>query len=147
MNAELKTTVGRELRSNCQDINNILTTETVHPYFQTHWFDLETGEHGIKNLICKILAEAEATFELGIENGALRSIAIAASLLTDEIIESVQSHFTDGSTRYPATTIRHYLSTVLFKNGIIGKIQMNASEDTNKPKNTCRSRCKWYLVK
>ena len=40
---------------NGKDANNVLTVAGVPPVFQTHVFNVETGKHGIKNLIAQIL--------------------------------------------------------------------------------------------
>lgn len=71
--------------------NQTLTeTKQVRPEFMAHWVDINTGKHGIENLIAKVLKKHPG---------------IPAS----RIIADVQGQFTDGTTRYPASTISQYL--------------------------------------
>jgi hypothetical protein len=137
--------MSREVLSNSQDINNVLTTsQQVKAVFHTHFADMETGECGIENLIARILREREAQFPKGVESTELRQIAVAGAMFTDEIVTEVQNRFTAGSVRYPKQTVKAYLSVFMAKSGKIGRIQLTNSEDKNRT--CCKPRCKWYLV-
>ena len=149
---EAKNAIGmsREVLAGMQDINNVLTTsKRVKAVFHAHYVNMTEGECGIADLICSILKEREACFPLGIENTELRSVAIAAALYTDEIIEAVQARFTAGSIRYPIETIKAYLSCFMSKDtkttkATIGRIHLSKNEDQPRP--CCKPRCKWYLI-
>lgn len=136
--------MGRELLSNAQDINNVLTVADCSPTFQGHYFNLETEKHGIANLIAEILTEREAIFPKGIEDSELRKVAIGAAMFTREIANEVKARFTAGTTRYPLHTIEAYLSIFMRNSGKVGKIQLKGHED--KPRPCYKPRCKWYLI-
>ncbi len=137
--------MNREVQSNCQDINNVLTTSgKVKAVFHTHFECMETGECGIADLISRILREREASFPANVEQTELRSIAIAGSMFTSEILAEVQSRFSAGSIRYPLQTVKAYLSVFMRKQGKVGKIQLSNSEDSQRE--CCKPRCKWYLI-
>ena len=135
----------RETLSGSMDINNVLTTSTqVHPLFQTHYTNMETAENGITALIKEILTANEAVFPKGIEETEFRPIALAASMFASEIIEQVQSRFSNGSMRYPYKTVHQYLSIFMTRSGKVGKIKLSNTEDKPRPCN--KPRTKWYLV-
>lgn len=137
--------MSREVLSNSQDINNVLTTsQTVKAVFHTHFADMETGECGIEKLIVRIMREREAQFPKGVENTELRQIAIAGSMFMSEIETEVKNRFTAGSIRYPHDTIKAYMSAYLLKSGKVGRIQLTNGEDKNR--SCCRPRVKWYLI-
>lgn len=131
-----------------KDINNVLTSAyIVRPIFHTHYVQMETGQFGIKDLVCRILKEREAIFPQNVGNTELRSAAIAASLFSDEVNAEVKERFTAGSCRYPEQTIRATLSVTLFKLGLVGKIQLTTHEDSDRPSNCKRPRCKYFLIR
>jgi hypothetical protein len=143
----------RELLGNVQDINNVLTSsENVSPLFHGHYFNMENGKHGIETLITEILTENESILPSAINTGAkahyehnaLRQVAIASSMFTCDIINEVQSRFSNGSNRYPYTTIHQYLSIFMFRSGKVGKIKLSNSEDKNRP--CFKPRVKWFLI-
>lgn len=144
--------LNRELLSNVQDGNNVLTVATCHPTFQGHYFNLESENHGVANLIAEILAEREAQFKSGIEQSELRQIAIATSMFTEEIKAEIDNRFAAGTSRYPLKTVKQYLGVLQnpaskwYIAGLpkIGKIQLSGKEDSDRK--SCRPRCKWYLV-
>ncbi len=142
----------REMLSAVQDGNNVLTTGQVKSTFQGHAFNMESGKHGIANLIAEILTEREAIFAKGIETTELRPVAIAASMFTEEIIAEVQHRFSAGTTRYPYNTIHMYLSVFMRDSGKhslanlprVRKIKLSNEED--KPRKSAKPRGKWYLI-
>jgi len=147
MTTEAKNAIAmsREVLSGLRDLNNIETTSGIVPnIFHTHFVDLATGEKGIADLICRILREREAIFPLGAEQTELRQVAIAGAMFTDAILAEVEMRFTAGSIRYPAKTVRAYLSVHLGKSGKVGKVQLTNLED--KPRPCCKPRCKWFLI-
>ena len=142
----------REMLSNVQDANNVLTSGEVSPTFQGHVFNMETGKHGIANLIAEILTDHDAVFAMGIENTELRAVAISASMYAEEIIDEVKRRFTAGTTRYPYTTVHQYLSVFMRTDSKwqipvvpkVAKIKLSNVED--KPRKSAKPRVKWYLV-
>ena len=136
--------MSREILSNSQDINNVLTTAENKPVFHTHYVNLDASESGSADLITRSLREHEAVFPLNVGETELRQIAIAGSMFTDEILAKVQEYFTAGSTRYPLQTVKNYLSTYMPKAGKVGKVQLKGHEDKGRP---CpKPRCKWFLA-
>ena len=135
----------REILTNCQDINNVLTSaQNVSPLFHSHYVNMDTAAHGIENLIAEILTAREAVFPKGIEHTEFKKVAIAASMFASEIEKEVEARFTAGSCRYPYETIHQYLSVFMFRKGKVGKIKLSGIEDQPRP--CCKPRCKWYLI-
>lgn len=126
-----------------KDSNNVLTVAGIPPVFQTHVFNVETGKHGVKNLIAEILTENGATFPAGIENTELRSVAIAAGMLASEIKNEVDRRFAAGSSRYPYATVHQYLSVFMVKEGTVCKFQMTTKEDADR--HCPKPRTRYYL--
>ena len=80
-----------------QSFNQTLTeTKQVRPEFMAHYINLKSGKYGIEDLISEVLETRKATSP---------SKAIFASTITD----AVNDKFTDGTTRYPVSTISQYL--------------------------------------
>ena len=141
------TVMQNDILTATQDINNVLTSGNVSPVFQGHVFNMETGKHGIENLIIEILTKNGAVFAAGVETTALRKIAIGKCMFADEVLTAVQKHFTAGSTRYPYSTIHSYLSVFMSGkkgNGKLGKIKLSGVEDDTRE--CCKPRCKFYVV-
>lgn len=150
--------MARETISLLHDANNVLTTGEVPPVFQAHWPDMETGKHGIANLIALILKEREAVFPAGVENSEFRSVAIGTSVFASELIEEVQNRFTAGTRRYPYNTIHQYVAVFMdpankhFKKNLpkVGQIHLTNAEDKNRftktGKRIFKPRCKYYLI-
>jgi hypothetical protein len=157
--ANLAIAMAPEILQNSQDINGALTeTGKVRAVFHTHFADVSNDIYGIEKLIADILTQAQAVFPRGIESTELRTIAVAASLFTQDIEDEVIRRFTAGSIRYPLQTIKNYLGA--FGKGKVIKIQLTNAEDSNrnseenkarriaKGKNPIclKPRCKWYLI-
>jgi hypothetical protein len=135
----------RAILRRSRELNIDLTeNQSVHPFYQAHYVNLETGEFGIPGLIKTILEQQDAVFPQGIENTKDRAKAIAEIPFTEEIIAGAQNIFTGGTCRYPPQSIKTYLGNYMLKNKEVGKIQLTAEED--KDRDCCRPRCKWYLV-
>ena len=140
-NIELQT----EVLNGSMDINNVLTSaKNVKSCFHTHYVNLETAKHGIENLIVAILTERMAIFPKGIQDTEFRSMAIATSMFTSDIINEVQTRFSTGSIRYPNATIHQYLSIVMSRKGSVDKIKLSNYEDAIR--SSCKPRVKWFLV-
>jgi hypothetical protein len=145
-----------DLLSNTQDINNVLSTaNNVSPLFMGHYFNMESGEHGIETLIMEILRSNDSVFKASVsfdskgkhehyKDNSLRSVVIAHSMFTEDIIFQVQSRFTAGSKRYPYVTIHAYLSMFMQKAGTVGKVKLTNAED--KPRPCFKPRCKWFII-
>jgi hypothetical protein len=135
-----------EVLATLQDMNNFLTTsQVVRPVYHAHYANMETGVIGIEKLIADILKENDSVFPAKSEETALRQIAIAGSMFTQQILDKVHERFTAGSpNRYPMQTILKYLGGIMLQNGTVGKIQTLGCEDLKRDSN--RPRVKWYLV-
>jgi hypothetical protein len=138
--------LNRELVENTHDINNTLTTaKNVSPMFAGHYFNMESGEHGLQTLITEILsAKYDEKFTANVGETKLRNVAIAAGMFTSEIIEAVEARFSSNTNRYKY--VRAYLSVIMTKNGKVGKIKLTNNEDKNRPKHIARPRFKWFLI-
>lgn len=128
---------------NGKDSNNVLTVAGIPPVFQTHVFNVETGKHGVKNLIVEILTENGAIFPAGTENTELRPIVLAASMLASDIKNEVDRRFAAGSTRYPYATVHQYLSVFMVSEGTICKFKMTNKEDSER--HCCKPRSRYFL--
>ncbi len=127
-----------EIIGKAQDTNNMLASAGVKFLLRNHYTDLATGTNGIEALIKNILMAHGAVWPKNVEDTTFRHMAIAGSMLTEDIILEVRNTF--GEDRYPDSTIRMYLSSF----GEFGKIQMTGKEDKDR---TCaRPRCKWYVA-
>ena len=126
-----------------KDSNNVLSVAGIPPVFQTHVFNVESGKHGVKNLIVEILTENGATFPSGTEATELRPIVIAASMMASEIKSEVDRRFAAGSSRYPYATVHQYLSVFMVNEGTVCKFKMTSKEDFKRHCNKPRSR--YYL--
>jgi len=137
----------QDLTQNLQDLNGIITSESVHPIFQNHYVNVDNGSNGLADLICEILKENGSQFNAGSESTAMRATIIAGSMFSADIIQAVQEKFSSGSTRYPAESIRVLLSTPKFMQNRIVKIKQYGKngEDKNRPAGNCKPRAKWYL--
>src|SRR6266568_1188796 len=89
------------IRQNSTEQNSVLAGCKVHFLFRDHIVDLETGKHGIRWLIARILTEAQAVFPK--YSGEYRNVYVAYGLTTDQIISKVRAVF--GADRYPDKTI------------------------------------------
>jgi hypothetical protein len=148
------TPLATDLLAAGQDLNSALTGQSTAPTFQAHYVDVATGDHGIAYLIAAILRENGAVFPPEVECGSFRPMAIGASMLTSEVFNAAQSVFAAGTSRYPLTTIRMYLSVFMSptnQNRIpnlprVGKIQLTNVEDAARPGGKGKPRCRWYLL-
>ncbi len=144
VNSLISNPIGTELqnpvRSAIAETNSVLTGCSVPSLFHASCVDLETGKHGIRWLIARILSEASAVFPKF--NGNFRNIYLAYGLTTDEIIGKVRQ--VNGFDKYPDKTIRDNLSIVMFRSRHVDCVQMTSAEDDSR---SCkRPRVKWYLV-
>lgn len=147
--------MNRDVQNNTQDLNNVLaTSKKVNPWHQLNYTNMDTEQHGCKNLILEIMQsykvndesdEGEIYFPAGIEQTVERPIAIACSMFTEQIHAAVMARFTNGSDKYPLKTIKHNLGEIMLKKDkTVGKIQLTGDED--KDRKGARPRCKWYLI-
>lgn len=108
--------------------------------FRPHWVDSETGLHGVRWLIARILTEAGAVHPKF--DGAFREVYTRTSMTTADIIAKVRE--ANGFNRYPDKTILDVLSTVMTQDEQVGSIQLTGAEDAGR---TCRRPRKvWYLI-
>jgi predicted SnoaL-like aldol condensation-catalyzing enzyme len=80
-----------------QSFNQALTqTKQVRPEYMAHYVNIKSGKYGIEDLIAEILETRRATSPKS---------ALVASVITD----AINAKFTQGTTRYPVSTISQYL--------------------------------------
>ena len=137
--------LSESLLETSKDINTVYTiSKRVRAVFHTHFVDMKNEKCGIADLIVKILKANNAFFKAGIEETENRATAIAASMFTSTIADCVVDEFSAGSIRYPLATVKHYLSTVLVKKGLVVGIQLTNEEDSTRE--CSKPRCVWYVV-
>jgi hypothetical protein len=136
---EVVRSLSREIVDSARDNNNILASGEVHFFVRSHYVDTANGIYGIERLIEEILRSNGSVFPTDCDKTELRTIAIAGSMFTSEIISAVRETF--GADRYPDKTILHYLSTEAKDK--FGKIKLTGAEDSERECN--RPRCKWYV--
>ena len=137
----------RETLQTCRKVNRNLTeTQQVSPLFQTHFVDVASGAFGRRGLVRLILKSNGAIWREGISSPSDRAAAIAASMYTEDIIAQARRRFTAGSTRYPPHSLKACLRREMIRTGEVGKIQLSGDEDSKRPKDCSRPRCKWYLA-
>lgn len=128
------------VRQNVTENNSVLAGCNVHWLFRGSVVDLETGKHGIRWLIARILTEAQASFPL--YSGNFRNVYVSYGLTTEEIVSKIRS--VNGYDKYPDKTIADYLSVIMTRDNQVASIQMTNREDPNR--NCKRPRKKWYLI-
>lgn len=159
------TPCGTELQSTvkqaAQERNSVLAGCNVHWLFRDSWTDLETGQHGIRWLLARILAQnnsiapkfnselydelkANGASNETIDRATYRTARIEKGLTTEAIIERVRA--CNGSDKYPDQTIRDYLGGIMTKDNQVEGIQLSNKEDKNRPKKDKRPRKIWYLL-
>lgn len=144
------------LMDNSRDANQFYTTsKVVRATFHNHFVDMANGLTGVQDLIVDILEKNNSVFPAKVlalekdENGieqphALLPIAKAGGMFTEDIMAEVQRRFAAGSIRYPLQTVKNYLSTDMFRAGIVGKIRLTKFEDS--ARKCLRPRNVWFLI-
>lgn len=127
-----------------QDNNSVFTTLKVHPIFQNHYVNLDSGKHGFIAIVSEILTENAAVFHKGIENTPKRAAAVQQAMFIEDIFNAIQAKFTAGTSRHSYASCHTFLSKWMFEKGIIGKIKLSNAEDKNR--SCCKPRTKIYLV-
>lgn len=80
-----------------QSFNRALTaTKQVRPEYMAHYVNIKSGKYGIEDLIAEILETRKA-------------ISPNRTMTASAITEAVNETFTDGTSRYPESTISQYL--------------------------------------
>lgn len=117
-------------------------TQKVPPEFHAPFAEVESGLHGIKGLIIKILRTHGATWQGDTQLPADRAAVIKAAMFSEEIVFQSKRLFTGGTIRYPKQSIHNCL-VEMAKHNEVGKIELRNEEDS---KRDCkRPRLKWYL--
>lgn len=126
-----------------QQVNEMITPTGTHAIVMGHYIgkDLE----GMAALVFEILSERNAIFPQGVGATALRNVALAAGMLSEEIVEEVKLRFTAKTGRHPRQSVKSFLSSY-FRTECkwIQSIQMTGKEDTTRT--CCRPRCKYCIV-
>jgi hypothetical protein len=160
------TICGESLQSNVRQTSVELASVQagcgVHSLFRPSYTDLETGMHGIRWLIARILTQRETVLPVAPRHDnkpfEFRNVYIGSGMTTEEICKAVRLAYCDD--KYPLATIEQNLSVVMRKAGQVRSIQMTSEEDSernsfdnrqwriaNGRHPICkRSRHKWYLV-
>lgn len=121
------------------ELASIEAGANIHFLFRPSWVDGNTGRHGLRWLVARILSDAGAA--LRPFEGQYRSAYIANSMRTDEIIAKVRQ--ANGFDKYPDKTVIDLLRT-WEREGMIGGIQLTAKED--KDRTSKRPRKVWFLL-
>jgi hypothetical protein len=95
-------------------------------------------------LIASILKKNGAVFPANVMETEFRSVAIAASMFTEDIIAKVQAIFTQDTKRHSYGSIHTFLSVHMMKKGKVGRIQLSGIQD--QPRTSRKPRGKWFLI-
>jgi hypothetical protein len=134
-----------ELTNCANDLNregcSLLSGLTVQYTFRPHvTVSIDSGEHGIKHLIAKILIDSGCVCDASESN---REVLIVNSMTSEEIISNVRTMF--GWDRYPDNTIHMYVSVFMIREGMVGKFRMTKDEDSERK---CKvPRCRFFVRK
>lgn len=136
---EMVASMATEIIDTSKDLNSVLATGKVNLLVRTHYVDTANEIYGVEQLIRSILKANGSIFPPESEQGELRQIVIAGAMFFADIEAEVRRVF--GANRYPAVTLRVYLTQ---KTKDIHTIQLRGNEDTSR---TCpKPRAKYYLV-
>lgn len=134
------------VRTMAQELASVQAGFEVHSLFCPSVVDLETGKHGIRHLIERILKQVQAHFKRAPRKDNLpfpnRNVYVAYGLPTSEIISAVRA--ANGFDKYPDKTIYDVLCSVMEKDNEVSSVQLTNAEDCNR---SCkRPRKVWYLI-
>lgn len=126
------------IRTANQEIASVEAGAGVAIQLRAGWVDTETGIHGLRGLVLRILSEAGCRFLPF--TGANREGYVFHAMRTDEIVARIRS--VNGWDKYPAKAIVDRL-LVFQKEGWLGGIQLTSVEDCER--DCKRPRKVWFL--
>lgn len=129
------------IRQMASELASIQAGCDVHTLFRPSWTDNETGVHGVRGLVSRILSQAGACLVRWNGAAETRPFYVQAGLKTDDIIGAIRS--ANGFDKYPDKAILDRL-TQFTREGWIGAVQLRSSED--KERKSKRPRKVWHLI-
>lgn len=137
--------MSRELIDKTMEINALIKDYGVPLKFRGHYVNYANGDRGLEMLIARIFLDKKAIYSRGVEKSPERFFAISGSLFIEEIIREVRKEF--GYDRYPDYSIYTFVSVLMPRWGVVGKIKLSNGEDCLRHKKICRPRTKFYLIR
>jgi hypothetical protein len=135
---------GAELQSNVRQASTELASVQagcgVNTLFRPSVVDLESGKHGIRWLIARILTEAQAVFPR--YAGEFRNVYVAYGLTTEQICSKVRA--ANGFDKYPDKTIIQNLSVVMARSAQVASMRLTVRECPERKSK--RPVYRWYLL-
>lgn len=137
--------------------NSTLAGCNVHTLFRGSYVDLETGRHGARWLLARILMQAGSVHDAKLHDAAAkrlksgRSLAraskavrnyVSAGMTTEQLIAAVRA--VNGADKYPDKTIRQNLSIVMRRAGQVATLRLPVTVDRERGCKTTRKL--WFLV-
>lgn len=123
------------IRRSASALASTQTGLRIHKLFNPHHVDTETGEHGIRGAIRRILTQAGciAPRHTGELEGENRKAYIAKAMLADNIIAAYRGMGMPAADRYPDQTVRQVLSHDFYHDGTVGKFEAKQGEFERRP--------------
>jgi len=119
-----------DIRADMKAQASMLAGVQVHYLFRPHVTDLETGRHGVRWLIARILTEAGAVAVAGQQPEAV--------MTTATVIARVRQ--AAGPDRYTDLTVRQYLAVIMRKSGQTASVQTARRQGLGRPQ------LSWWLI-
>ena len=119
---------------------NLSQRPEVLPEFLIPYVNLERRALGRRGLLRVIMEDRGAI----LPRSHTRSDAIRVGLFCQDLLEEVKARWSSGSKAYPASSIKSCLYFEMVPLGMVGKIQLTATEDSTRK--CYRPRSKWYLI-
>ena len=123
-----------DLTENARATASVMAGMEVPLAFRPHLADLETGRHGIKWLIVRILRECGAVLD---SNGQPEKI-VTSAYVAHKVSQVI------GPDRYTYQSVKQYLSSTLIKLGLVGKITFSNGADSRR---SCKRPRNGYWLK
>ena len=123
-----------ELTENARATASVMAGMEIPFPFRPHLADLQTGRHGIKWLIVRILRECGA-----VANSQGQPEKVVTSAYIAHKVSKVI-----GPDRYTYQSVKQLLSSQLINCGLVGKIQLSNGADSNR---SCKRPRNGYWLK
>lgn len=128
------------IRQARQEVASVEAGAGVAIQLRAGWIDTETGIHGLRGLVLRILSEAGCAFLPF--TGINRESYVCHAMRSDELVRRIRQ--INGWDKYPTKGILDRL-LVFVHDGWLGKIQLTNSEDPYPARGCKRPRTVYFL--